>query len=67
VQFVAQRFVAEKRTAIFGRENGVNQDFGERLWHDDMMGRTPIDSTLSEFMMDNRLPSVAVSRQHWAA
>ena len=37
VQFFAQGFVAEKRTAILGRENGVNQNLGEGLGHDGMM------------------------------
>ena len=38
MQFVPQGFVAEKRTAIFGREDGVNQNFGEGLGHTVMMG-----------------------------
>ena len=37
VQFFPQRFVANKRAAVFGRENDVNQDFGEGLGHDAMM------------------------------
>ena len=31
VQFFAERAVAQERAAVFGREDGVNQDFGERL------------------------------------
>jgi hypothetical protein len=34
VQLFPQRFIAKKRTPVFGGENGVNQDFGEGLGHD---------------------------------
>ena len=37
VQFFAQRFVAKKWAAIFGRENGVNQNPGEGLRHGVML------------------------------
>ena len=33
VQFFAQRFIAEKRAAVFGGENGVNHNLGEGLRH----------------------------------
>jgi hypothetical protein len=33
VQFLAQRTVAQKGAAIFGGENGVNQNLGEGLRH----------------------------------
>jgi len=33
VQFFAERFVAKKRAPVFGRENSVNQNLGERLRH----------------------------------
>jgi hypothetical protein len=33
VQFVTQRFVAQKRPTIFGGEHSVNEDFPERLRH----------------------------------
>ena len=37
VQFVAQRFVAEKRSAVFGREDRVHEYFGKGLRHVGMM------------------------------
>ena len=33
MQFLSQRLLAEKRPAVFGGENRVNEDFGERLGH----------------------------------
>jgi hypothetical protein len=67
VQFFAQGFVAEKWTAIFGRENGVNQNLGEGLSHDAMMAakRGGFNSFRVDSMM-GRSPSVAASRQRWA-
>ncbi len=37
VQFIAQRFVAEKWPPIFGGEDRMHQNFGERLRHGEMM------------------------------
>ena len=33
VEFLAERFVAEERAAIFGREDHVQEDLCERLRH----------------------------------
>ena len=33
MQFVAQRFVTEEGPPVFGREDRMNQDSGERLRH----------------------------------
>lgn len=33
VQFFAEILIAEKWSAFLGGKNGVNQNFGERLWH----------------------------------
>ena len=48
VQLVAERFVAEERTAVFGGEDGVNQNLGEGLRHGAVMPKAGDDSTLSE-------------------
>ena len=40
VQFVAQRFVAQERSPVFGGEDRVHENFGERLRHDEMMWET---------------------------
>ena len=40
VQFVAQRFVAQKRSPVFGGEDRVHENFGEGLRHDGMMRET---------------------------
>jgi hypothetical protein len=37
VQFIAQWFVTEQWAAVFGLEDGVNQNLGERLGHETMM------------------------------
>lgn len=37
VQFVAQRFVPEKRPPVFGGKDRVHENFGEGLRHDEMM------------------------------
>ena len=37
VQFIAQRFVAEKRPPVFGGKDRVHQNFGEGLRHGGMM------------------------------
>jgi hypothetical protein len=33
VQFFAQSFLTQEWAAVFGRENSVNQNFGEGLGH----------------------------------
>jgi hypothetical protein len=33
VQFLPQRGIAQEGTAVFGGENGMHQDLGERLRH----------------------------------
>jgi len=35
MESLPQGGVAEERAAIFGGEDRVNEDFGERLWHDE--------------------------------
>lgn len=37
VQFIAQRFVAQKGPPVFGGEDRVHENFGERLRHVEMM------------------------------
>jgi len=37
MQFSPENLVAQIRPAVFGRENGVHQNLGERLGHDAMM------------------------------
>ena len=37
MQFLPERFVAQKWPTFFGRENHMHQNLGEGLWHDVMM------------------------------
>ena len=37
VQFLPERFVAQKWPAFLGRENHMHQNLGEGLWHGGMM------------------------------
>jgi hypothetical protein len=37
MQFLAERFVAQKWPAFLGRENCMHQNLGEGLWHGLMM------------------------------
>ncbi len=37
VQFIAQRFVAQKGPPVFGGEDRVHENFGEGLRHDGIM------------------------------
>ena len=37
MQFVAENFIAQIRSAVFGREDGMNQNLGEGLGHNAIM------------------------------
>ena len=41
VQFLPQRFIAQIRAPILGRENGMNEDFCQGLRHDRRMYPAP--------------------------
>jgi hypothetical protein len=47
VQFVAQRFVAEKRPPVFGGEIRVHEKFGERLRLGEMMRETRSEDSIT--------------------
>ena len=69
MQFVAQRFIPEERTAVFGGENSMDQDLSERLGHEMMMSEWP--TGFNSFRVGGILDSVTQRRpmaigQRWA-